>query len=290
MVVAGDAGVVGHPGRTDVGDELPVESVCAPEGFVVDEERLHRRAVRQPLGQLVADTGQRRVVHDSSGQRRGDRHDDAASAAPPGRHGSARRRCPAVCSISLHRCVEHDVVGDQRGQSLRDLAGAADEAGGLGAALGLGEQLGGHPAGLNREEQVQERHLDGRHREDPDGADLQQGPRDGRKTLGVVPGARGDGVPLVGARRQPRRLDGTPRRPARRGGAVRAPAPSARIGEAVVKLVLPQHSGADRARRTSHPRRTAGRSRTPSSSASRNIRSWVSPIHCAPELDRHPWR
>ena len=57
VVVAGNAGVVGHPGRADVRDELAVESVCAPEGLVVDEERLHGRAVRQPLGELVADAG-----------------------------------------------------------------------------------------------------------------------------------------------------------------------------------------------------------------------------------------
>ena len=55
-----------------------------------------------------------------------------------------------------HRRFEHDVVCDERGQSLRDLAGAPDEAGRLGAALGLREQLGGDPARLNREEQVQE--------------------------------------------------------------------------------------------------------------------------------------
>ena len=84
----------------------------------------------------------------------------------------------AVCSISLHGHLEHDVVGDQRGQPARDLAGAADEAGGLGTALGFGEQLGRHATGLDGEQQMQEGHLDGGHREDPDRADLQQGAGD----------------------------------------------------------------------------------------------------------------
>jgi hypothetical protein len=53
-ILAGDAGVIGHERRADVGDELAVESVGAPERFVVDEEGFHRRAVRHPLGDLVA--------------------------------------------------------------------------------------------------------------------------------------------------------------------------------------------------------------------------------------------
>jgi hypothetical protein len=75
----------------------------------------------------------------------------------------------------LDRHVEHDVVGDQRGQSTRDLAGASDEPRGLRAALRFGEQLRCHPAGLDGEQQVQERHFGRGHGEDSDRADLQQG-------------------------------------------------------------------------------------------------------------------
>ena len=155
VVVAGKAGVIGHPGRADVGDQLTVETVCAPERFVVDEERLHGRTVRQPLGELIADTGEWRVVHDSTGQRRRNGDDDTAAARhqpTPTVHGHT------VGGVldQLHRNVEHDVVGDQGRQPTRDLAGAADESGGLRAALGFGEEFGRHATGLNGEQQVQE--------------------------------------------------------------------------------------------------------------------------------------
>ena len=174
MVVAGDARVIGHPGWADVGDELAVETVVAPERLVVDEECLHRRAVRQPLGELVADPVKRRVVHDPPGKRRRYRDDDSA----PARHQPATAvHGDAVGGVldQLDRDVEHDVVGDQRRQSIWDLAGATDEPSGLRAALGFGEQLRRHAAGLNGEQQMQEGHLGGGHREDPDRADLQQG-------------------------------------------------------------------------------------------------------------------
>ena len=97
----------------------------------------------------------------------------------------------AVCGVfdQQHRRPEDDVVCDECGQALRDLAGAADEPGGLGAALGLRKELRRDPAGLNREQQMQEGHFRGRHREYPDGADLQQRAGDDRQPLGVVPGA-----------------------------------------------------------------------------------------------------
>ena len=77
----------------------------------------------------------------------------------------------------LDRNVEHDVGADQRRQPVRDLAGAADKTRGLCAALGFGEQFRRHATGLDGEEQMQEGHLGGGHREDPNGADLQQGAR-----------------------------------------------------------------------------------------------------------------
>ena len=58
---------------------------------------------------------------------------------------SPPRQCTVTLSggvlDQLHRRVEHDVLGEQGGQPLRDLAGATDEPGGLRAALGLREQL-----------------------------------------------------------------------------------------------------------------------------------------------------
>ena len=107
------------------------------------------------------------------GQRRRDRDDDPASA---GHQAATAVHGDAVGGVldQQHGRLEHDVVGDQGRQSTRDLAGAADEPRGLGAALGLGEELRRHAAGLNGEQQMQEGHLGGGHREDPDGADLQQ--------------------------------------------------------------------------------------------------------------------
>ena len=118
----------------------------------------------------------------------------------------------------------------------------------------------GHAAGLNREQQMQERHLGGRHREDADRADLQQGAGHRAKPLRVVPGARGDRVPLGGPRRLPGRVDRERRPPTRRGGAAPARVPSAprRSGRETRSPATPRSRPA---RRTSRPRRTADRSR-----------------------------
>jgi hypothetical protein len=94
------------------------------------------------------------------------------------------------------------------GQPERNLRGAPDEALGLGSALGLGQQLGSDPADRHVLQQTQQRHLDRRHRQDADRADLEQSARDGGQALVVVPLADGDAIPLVGPGRGPRRLDG----------------------------------------------------------------------------------
>ena len=146
-----------------------------------------------------------------------------------------------VCSISSRANLEHDVVGDQGRESARDLARSADEPRGLGAALGLGEELGGHAAGLNGEQQMQEGHLGGGHCEDPDGADLQQVAGDDRKPLGVIPGAGRDPVPFSGARCQPGGFD----RNLGRHLVELAENPldlSQVVGEARAKIVLAQHT------------------------------------------------
>ena len=117
-----------------------------------------------------------------------------------------------------------------------------------------------HAAGLNGEQQMQEGHLGGGHREDPDGADLQQGARDNRKPLRVIPGACGDRVPLGGARRQPGRFD-------RNVGRQHVETAQHQLQflqlrcEPGVKLVLAATRQSRPGRRTSRPRRTAGRSR-----------------------------
>ena len=156
--------------------------------------------------------------------------------------------------------VEHDVVGDQGRQSPWDLTCAADEPGGLGAALRLSEQLRRYAAGLDGEQQMQEGHLGGGHREDPDRADLQQSAGDRRKPLRVIPGAGGDRVPLGGARCLPGRFDRNLGGQLRRAGAAPARAPSTppRSGR---ETRSPAARQSRQARRTFRPCRTAGRSR-----------------------------
>lgn len=105
------------------------------------------------------------------------RRDGDDYPAPAGHQPATAVHGDAVFRVldQLDGNVEPDVVGDQRGQSTRDLTGAAGEPGGLDAALRLREELGRHTAGLDREQQVQEGHLDGGYRQDSDRADLQQG-------------------------------------------------------------------------------------------------------------------
>jgi hypothetical protein len=90
---------------------------------------------------------------------------------------------------------------------------------------------------------MQERHFCGRHREDPDDADLQQGAGDNRKPLGVIPGASGEPVPLGGAWCLPGRLD-------RNFGRQHVEAAKHQLeflqlrGKSSLKLVLPQYTTA----------------------------------------------
>ena len=136
---------------------------------------------------------------------------DIATMTRRPRATSPPRQCTvtlsAVCSISWTGTSSTMWSPTSAASRRRDLAGAADEPRGLRAALGFGEQLRRHAAGLDGEQQMQEGHLGGGHREDPDGADLQQGARHRRKPLRVIPGACGHRVPLESTRRLPGRFD-----------------------------------------------------------------------------------
>ena len=123
--------------RSGVAHRGTCESLGAPPRLVVVGRDLHERALRQPLGQLVALPRQPRLVGDATGQRRGDGHNDMPR--PGGRPVGHDEDAAAVLRDRTHRAVEDDPIAECAGEPDRDRLRALDEPHRLRATAGVDE-------------------------------------------------------------------------------------------------------------------------------------------------------
>ena len=117
----------------------PVRPALAPERPLVDRHALDHRALRDPLGQLVAQRRHRRVVGDPACERRRHRHD----RPPRVDFDAVRMHRDAVRLVGdpPNRRVEHDTVAQLLRHADRDQLRPADHARVLRAALGVEQRV-----------------------------------------------------------------------------------------------------------------------------------------------------
>ena len=201
--------VEGRVARPLVGHDAAVQAGVAPERLVVDGGRLDQRALRQPLGELVALEGKARVVGDPRGERGGDGDDHALRPhlERAGPHGDVT----AVLLDAADRRLQQHPVAQLAGHLEAEPLRASGEAPHLRAVAGVEVALEGPgvvlvAGGGDVEEREQERELGGLGAEDRAGRD-----RDERAELGVVAVVGDVGgqrllVPLRSARGLPGRV------------------------------------------------------------------------------------